>query len=113
MATGIKRKDALPGSTWQPEKIFATWADWEATYNQALADIPQLTEFKGKLSESPEKLDVWFKQFTFQTRRMSRLFIFAQLSAAVDGEDPAPKQYIGQMMALQGKFFASIAFAGI
>ncbi|MEN8242096.1 MAG: oligoendopeptidase F [Chloroflexota bacterium] len=111
MATGIKRKDAAPGSTWQPEKIFASWAEWEADYETAIADLLLLGEFKGKLTESPEKLDQWIKTFTSQTRRIARLMIFAQLSTSVDGADPEPKKYIGQMMALQGKLYSSIAFA--
>jgi oligoendopeptidase F len=111
MATGTKRTDAIPGSTWQPEKYFVTWAAWEAEYKTALADVAQLVEFEGKLSQSPEKLVEWFETYTFQTRRLARLRIFAQLSASVDGEDPEPKKYIGQIMSLQGKLLAATAFA--
>jgi oligoendopeptidase F len=111
MASGIKRKDATPRSTWQPEKVFPSWVEWETTYNTAMAEVALLGDFKGKLSESPETLHQWFETFTSQTRRLMRLYIYAQLSTAVDGEDPEPKQYIGQMMALQGKIFSAVAFA--
>ena len=111
MSVGLKRKEAFPGSTWQPEKLYADWDAWQKEYDQALMDLEKLGEYKGKLKQSPALLAEWFEQFTDQLSRLSRLSIFAQFSVAVDGEDPEPKQYIGQVGALQGKFGAASAFA--
>lgn len=111
MSIVLKRKDAVAGSTWQPENIFGSWTDWEEEFNIALSEISHLAEFKGRLSESPEKLVAWFETYTNQTRRIFRLQNYANLSAAVDGEDPEPKKYVGQGMSLWGKLLAAAAFA--
>jgi oligoendopeptidase F len=111
MSTGLKRTDALPGSTWQSEKLFADWEDWLKEYDRAVKDMERLSSYKGKLNQSPEMLAEWFEEFTGQLSRLNRLYIYAQFSIAVDGADPEPKQYIGQVMSLQGKFLAAIAFA--
>ncbi len=111
MSKRLTRQEAPRESKWQPEKIYPTWKDWEAEYEQSLADIPKLEAYKGRLKEGPVVLLEYVNEINRQVRRLARLIMFAQFALSVDGQDPAPRPYMGQAMGLQGRFAAATAFA--
>jgi oligoendopeptidase F len=109
--TGLKRKDAPKESTWNREAVYPTWKDWEVDLKAALKELPELSEYNGRLKEGPEVLADWFELRGKHWRRMQILVEFAYWAQTVDSTDVAAKGYYGQAKNLEGKFKAATAFA--
>jgi oligoendopeptidase F len=109
---GLKREDAPIESIWNREAVFPTWKDWEADLKAALSELPELSEFNGRLQEGPTVLADWFELRGKHWRRMMILLEFADWAQIVDATDSLAKGYYGQAKALEGKFMARTAFAG-
>jgi oligoendopeptidase F len=107
----LKRKDAPIESTWNREAVYRTWKDWEADLNAALKELPELSEYNGRLKEGPGVLADWFELRGKHWRRMMILLEFADWAQIVDSTDAAAKGYFGQAKTLEGKFNAVTAFA--
>jgi len=111
ITTGLKRKDAPIDSTWNREAVFLTWKDWEADLKAALKELPELSEYNGRLKEGPGVLADWFELLGKHWQRMMILLEFAEWAQIVDSTDVAAKGYFGQAKALEGKFKGMTAFA--
>ena len=109
--TGLKRKDAPIESTWNREAVYPTWKDWEAELKVALKELPELSEYNGRLKEGPGVLADWFELRGKHWQRMTILLEFADWAQIVDSTDMAAKGYFGHAKALEGKFKAVVAFA--
>jgi oligoendopeptidase F len=109
--TGLKREDAPIESTWNREAVYPTWKDWEADLKVALKELPELSEYNGRLKEGPGVLADWFELRGKHWRRMMILLEFADWAQLVDSTDVAAKGYFGQAKALEAKFKAVVAFA--
>jgi oligoendopeptidase F len=109
--TGLKREDAPIESTWNREAVYPTWKDWEADLKVALKELPELSEYNGRLKEGPGVLADWFELRGRHWRRMMILLEFADWAQLVDSTDVAAKGYFGQAKALEAKFKAVVAFA--
>ena len=109
--TGLKRENAPIESTWNREAVYPTWKDWEADLKVALKELPELSEYNGRLKEGPGVLADWFELRGKHWRRMTILLEFADWAQIVDSTDVAAKGYFGQAKALEGKFKAVVAFA--
>lgn len=53
--TLLRREDAPLESTWNREAVYASWAAWDADYELALAELPALRAFAGRLGEGPAR----------------------------------------------------------
>jgi len=109
--TGLKRKDAPIESTWNREAVYPTWKDWEVDLEAALKELPELSEYNGRLKQGPGVLADWFELRGKHWRRMMILLEFADWAQIVDSTDVAAKGYFGQAKALEAKFKAVNAFA--
>jgi oligoendopeptidase F len=107
----LKREDAPIESTWNREAVYPTWKDWEADLSIALKELPELSEYNGRLKEGPGVLADWFELRGKHWRRMMILLEFADWAQIVDSTDAAAKGYFGQAKTLEGKFKAVTAFA--
>lgn len=59
--TRLRREDASLESTWNREALYPSWAAWDAEYERALAELPALRTFAGRLSEGPTVLLDWLQ----------------------------------------------------
>lgn len=59
--TGLKRKDAPIESIWDRKAVYSTWKDWEADLKVALEELPELSEYDGRLKEGPGVLADWLE----------------------------------------------------
>jgi imidazolonepropionase-like amidohydrolase len=109
--SGLKRQDAPIESTWNREAVYPTWKDWEADLQVALKELPELSEYNGRLKDGPGVLADWLELRGKHWRRMMILLEFADWAQVVDSTDVAAKGYFGQAKALEGKFKAVVAFA--
>ncbi|MEZ4732936.1 MAG: hypothetical protein R3E79_38040 [Caldilineaceae bacterium] len=109
--TLLRRADAPLESTWNREAVYASWAAWDADYEQALAELPALHAFAGRLGEGPAVLLDWLQTDGLHGGRRLKLHIFAHMAVAVDTTDQAAKSHLSQATALLGKTAAATAFA--
>ncbi|MEZ4622869.1 MAG: M3 family metallopeptidase [Caldilineaceae bacterium] len=109
--TLLRREDAPLESTWNREVVYPSWADWDADYEQALAELPALRAFVGRLGEGPAVLLDWLQTDGRHGGRRLKLLLFAFMAVAVDTTDQAAKSHLSQATALLGKTAAETAFA--
>lgn len=76
----LKERHEIPKDlTWDLEAIFETDELWEKEYKQLQADIPALTEFQGKLSESA---DTFYELLTLQDKiseQLGKLYTYTHM----------------------------------
>lgn len=106
----LKRKDAAPESTWNRESTFASWAEWDQEYAKALAELPELKAFDGKLTESPARLADWFDLAEKHEVRLGELQGFASWAANVDSSDKEASSRLGQVSGLGAQLASATAF---
>ncbi|MEK6222027.1 MAG: hypothetical protein N2D54_07240, partial [Chloroflexota bacterium] len=106
----LKRKDAAPESTWQPEIVFASWADWDTEYEEAIAGLPALAAYDGKLTDSQASLVDWLELYENHWQRVRILTSFVDWANMVDNSDSEAKARTGQAAAIASKFQAACAF---
>lgn len=109
--TILKRADVPKEQTWNRESVFATWDEFQAEYDSIAEKVPELTQFKGQLAESPEKLLEYFDLSFSLRRRLGRLYNYVGLATAVDTSDDIAKSQSGQVMSLFGQMAALSAYA--
>ncbi|MCB2179850.1 oligoendopeptidase F [bacterium] len=105
------RKDAPPESVWAGDKVFPTWEDWAAEYEDVRAEFPAFAEFTGKVMDRPTVLAEWMKKTDAVARRVRRLLMFARFAATVDTGDQEAKSAMGQAAGLNAEFEAVTSFA--
>ena len=79
-AKTLLRKDAPKESTWNKEVVYPSWDDWKKEYEQALAELPELGEYNGKITASPAALAEWFEVYDKHGKRAAILTSFVQTS---------------------------------
>jgi oligoendopeptidase F len=108
--TPLQRKDAPAASTWNAAAVYATWDAWQADYDAALADLPQLAEFAGTLTNA-ETVARWLAAREAQWRRVARLSTYARMARMVDMTDGDARRMMGQAMLLNARFGETTSFA--
>lgn len=70
--------------TWNAESVFVTPVDWENALGEVKEALPLISEYKGKISSSPEQLLGWFNLIEKISRLVGKLFVYAGMDYAVD-----------------------------
>src|SRR5699024_9336143 len=90
----LKSRNEIPKElTWNLEAIFETDDLWEEEYKKLQEDIPSITKFKGKLSDSAESLYEAFKLQDELSERLGKLYTYARMRY---DEDTTNAFYQGQ-----------------
>jgi oligoendopeptidase F len=111
MTKKLKRADFPPESKWKPEDVYPTWKDFEADYDAALAELPKLGAYKGKLKDGPSVMADYLEETVKLIPRVIQMMSYANFAMSVDSADQVPKAYVGQAMSLAGQLGAVTAFA--
>jgi len=107
----LSRKEVPGESMWNSEALYPSWDAWEAEYEMALADLPNLSAFENRLGEGPGVLLSWFEECARQWDREVQLFVYADMAASVDSGDTEAKAHRGQALGLWARLEAATAFA--
>ena len=107
----LERKDVPQESKWNDKAVFASWDEWKTEAEALKSDLPQLSTFEGKLDQGPAVLADWLELVASLDRRLISLFVYAYMANAVDANDMAAKEHLGQVRGLFAKFKAMTAFA--
>ncbi len=107
----LKRADVPFEQTWNRESVFASWDEFQKEYDAIAKRLPELRAFKGKLSESPDKLVEWLDLFFPLRQQVGRLHVYTHMSVAVDNSDAQAKSKRGQVASLMAQIAGASAFA--
>ncbi|MFC1706265.1 oligoendopeptidase F [Planctomycetota bacterium] len=86
------RSEVDPKDCWDLSSLYVAEEDWERDFQKEEANLPQLSEFKGKLAEGPEVLRAYLDLDVESDRRLSHLYNYA---ARKSDEDTANSHYVG------------------
>ena len=104
------RDQVEPKYTWNAESVFASTADWENEVHKILADIDNVTTFKGSLKEGSTTLVAALKAADELMRRVAVAYMYAGFSAAVDTTDQKAAGMSSQGQSMYGKVRAALSF---
>ncbi len=111
MPTVPARADVPAESTWNHESVFASFDAWREEYAAASAAIGEIAQFKGTLSQGPERLADWFDRHQALARRVWKVYMYPAMWSACDSANEDIKGMLGQAQGLAGQFMAETAFA--
>jgi oligoendopeptidase F len=97
--------------TWNAESVFPDAAAWESAVEAVLARLPDLTEFKGHLGDSPDTLADWFDASESVQRLMGKLTVYATMSYSVDVTDQAAVARTDRTRTATARLGAAMSFA--
>lgn len=107
----LNRSDVAPEQTWSPERVYASWEEWETDLNAVAEALPELRSYEGHLSESPTLLADWLALMTDERRRLGRLMVYARIASDVDAHDDTAQGKLSRVSDASSQFAAAIAFA--
>lgn len=108
--TILKRSDVPEEMTWDLTKIFATEADWEATFKDVEALLPKIASYNGRLRRSGRLL---LEALTLRdeiSQKVSKLYVYARMNSDVDTTVSHYQELFGRVQDLYGKVSASMAY---
>ena len=108
--TILKRSDVPEEMTWDLTKIFATEADWEATFKDVEALLPKIPSYNGRLRRSGRLL---LEALTLRdeiSQKVSKLYVYARMNSDVDTTVSHDQELFGRVQDLYGKVSASMAY---
>lgn len=80
MATALPKREEIPiERTWDLEDIFASDEDWEKAYQALKEKVPEIEDFKGKLSTSGKILYAALQKEDELSIALGKLFVYARM----------------------------------
>jgi len=111
MATSLpKRADVAPEQTWDIESIFATAADWEASYSAVSARTGELDVYHGRLGESADTLLEALVRRDALIADVWQLALYANMRVAEDATNGASLALNDRADGLFSRIEAAAAF---
>jgi oligoendopeptidase F len=96
--------------TWNLENIFPDISAWEEAKEKILQSLPTLADFKGKLSDGPETLGDFLKQYEQTMRLAARVMVYGMLESAVDTTNQQAQARAGQGQSVYVRLNAATSF---
>src|ERR1019366_10682983 len=97
--------------TWDREGVFPDEAGWEQAVETIMARLPDLTEFRGHLGDSPDALADWFDANESVHRLMGRAMVYSTMSYSVDTGDQAALARTDRARSVAAQLGAATSFA--
>jgi oligoendopeptidase F len=94
---------------WNAESVFASPDAWQTAFGQLQQKLPTLQQYAGKLNEASALADA-FELYTQLVDDISKLYVYASMSAAGDTSDQKAQAMLGQVGGLYAQFLAASAF---
>ncbi len=104
------RSQIPPEQTWDLESIFASPAEWEASYKELIEGLPGLSAYQGRLSEGPATLLAFVDLYQQAGTLMGKISTYAMNASAVDTTNQDAAARSGQARSLLARFAGAVAF---
>ena len=110
MKKRLTRSEVPAHLTWNLDDIFASFGAWEAEMAAVAADIPSVTQYKGRLGEGPQVLVQCLEAAEALQKRLWRVMTFASLMNSGDGTDPVNQMAMGRASSVAAQVQAATSF---
>jgi oligoendopeptidase F len=97
--------------TWKSEAIFADAGAWEAAVAGIMAALPDLTEFRGHLGDSPDMLADWFEASEKVQRVMAKVQVYCNMEYSCDVGDQDAAARTDRARSVAAQLHAAMSFA--
>ena len=104
------RSEIPQEQTWNLDAIFATPTEWEAACKQVLDALPEISAFKGRLSEGPQMLLAFIRAAEKTQILAGKVMTYANNYVSVDTNNQAALARAGQARGIMGRLAAATAF---
>ena len=105
-----KRNEMDPKFQWKLSDIFADQNAWEAEYEKAQAEIPNIEALAGTLKTSKESLKAGLDRIYAVIEPVSLIYIYAMLCKSGDNGDPEAQKLDGRATNLYVALSAALSF---
>jgi len=99
------------GAQWDLTDLYPSDAAWDDARKKALADVPGLAKYKGRLGESAETLAAFMVAQSDLNRTISRVYTYASLNADADLRVSANQERQAQAIDLYTAFGEAVSWA--
>lgn len=110
MKERLARSEVPVEMTWNLKDIFTSDSDWEGELKAVQADIPSLSQYKGKFTQGPDVILSCLQDTETMTKRLYKVLSYAYLKQAADGTDPDNQAGMGRAASLGAQFDSVISF---
>ena len=97
--------------TWKSEAIFADADAWESAVAGIVSALPDLSEFKGHLGDSPDMLADWFEASEKVQRVMAKVQVYCNMEYSCDVGDQAAAARTDRARSVAAQLQAAMSFA--
>ncbi|MEO5493169.1 MAG: oligoendopeptidase F [Sphingomonas sp.] len=99
------------GAQWDLADLYPSDAAWDEARKKALADVPSLAKYKGRLGESAETLAAFMVAQSDLNRTISRVYTYVSLKADADLRVSANQEKQAQAIDLYTAFGEAVSWA--
>jgi oligoendopeptidase F len=104
------RSEVPVEETWNLENVFHSPEVWEVAKDEVLADIPELSKYKGKLSQGPVILGDFLALYEKALRKAQRVMVYGILESATDTTNQQAQARFGQGQSVYVRLNAAVSF---
>lgn len=110
MKKRLTRSEVPAHLTWNLEDIFPSFEAWETEMAAVTADVPSVTQYKGRLGEGPGVMVQCLEAAEALQKRLWRVMTFASLMQSGDGTDPVNQMAMGRASSVAAQVSAATSF---
>lgn len=111
MNSKIKKRSEIESKyKWNIEKMYPDESQWEVDLQEALNLAHSFGEFKGHLTDSPDKLAKGLALYTAAIRKAEHAFVYARMKHDEDNGEPKYTEMNNQAMSVLAQVSAETAF---
>ena len=105
-----ERKDIPDKYKWNLEDIYASFDEWQKSYDSIQKRIDALTNYAGKLGEGSDVLLAFIKEDESVSLELGKLYSYANMKSHEDLRENKPMELAGLAESLMVKYSAAAAF---
>lgn len=110
MAERLTRAEVPLEQTWNLSDLFPSDEAWAKGLDSVIAAIPGVTQFKGRLGESPATLLACLNAWEALQKQVTRVSTYASLRQSEDGTNQANQGLMGRSAAMLAQAGAALSF---
>jgi oligoendopeptidase F len=105
----LSRAEIDPKYTWNAESVYTSVDAWQAEFARMQQALPTLQQYVGKLNDSAALADALELSMSL-AETITKLYVYASMSSAVDTSDQGALALQGQVIGLFAQYSANAAF---
>jgi len=110
MPTPLPRSKVKKHQTWNAESVFATPEAFEAGVTSLLESLPNVKKYQGRLGESVDIFLEAMQVMDVLDQHATKVRVYANLSSAVDANDPSAAAMNGKAMSALAQVGAAASY---